>query len=217
MAGLITVDHIRKALDLAEFDLVAARQRMAPVPRGWQARDTQPAQAAVMILVYEESDSRLSIALTLRDPDLGSHSGQVSFPGGRQEPNDEDLVAAAIRETWEEIGVCCTRDKVLGQMPCFYIPASHYDVHPIVAHFSECPTFRPNPGEVTEVFGFALEDLLQPRFRAVEQRIIRGYSVHVPYYCVDGHKVWGATAIMLSEFEARLRQALPQNFILEQE
>ena len=66
-----------------------------------------------------------------------------------------------------------------------------------------------------EVFSFALDDLLHPRFRGEERRLIGGYDVWVPYYDVCGHKVWGATAIMLSEFEERLRQVLPRGVLQE--
>ena len=215
MAGLITFDHVRQALVLAEFDSASARQRMAPVPRGWQKRDTAPKPAAVMILIYPGSDSRLSTVLTLRNPDLRGHSGQVSFPGGQQEPQDEDLTATAVRETCEEIGICSTGIAVLGQFPRFYIPASHFDVCPIVARYDGMPDFRANPAEVTEVFSFDLEDLLQDKFKCVEQRVIRGFDVRVPYYYVSGHKVWGATAIMLSELEQRLRRVLPKKTLLQ--
>ena len=214
MAGLITLDHVRQALVLTEFDSASARQRMAPVPRGWQKRNTAPKLAAVMVLVYAGPDSRLSTAITLRNPDLRGHSGQVSFPGGQQEPQDEDLTTTAVRETCEEIGISSTAIAVLGRFSRFYIPASHFDVYPIVALYDGVPVFRANPAEVTEVFSFALEDLLQDKFKCEEQRVIRGFDVRVPYYHVSGHKVWGATAIMLSELEHRLRHVLPKATLL---
>ena len=122
-----------------------------------------------------------------------------------------------MRETCEEIGICGGDIDVLGELPRFYIPASHYDVSPIVAAFKGkgSPDFVLNPAEVAKAFSFALADLLQPRFKSVEQRLIRGYDVRVPYYDVDGHKVWGATAIMLSELEGRLRQVLPREVLHE--
>ncbi len=208
---MITFDHVHQALTLQNFMSAEARQRMAPVPRGWQTRDTPPKPAAVMILIYVAADLRLQLVLTLRNPNLRGHSGQVSFPGGRQDPQDPSLTHTALRETCEEIGICGGDLRVLGELPRFYIPASHYDVLPIVAAYmgKSSPAFVLNPAEVVEVFCFALEDLLQPRFKGVEQRLIRGYDVRVPYYHVDGHKVWGATAIMLSELEGRLRQVLP--------
>ena len=215
MARLISYDHVRRALALKDFNSVAAQQRMAPAPRGWQKRDVPPNIAAVMILIFPDCDGRLHTVLTLRNPDLRGHSGQVSFPGGRQDPQDETLTATALRETCEEIGVRGEQVSMLGQLPRFYIPASHYAVYPTVASYDDTPAFRPNPEEVVEVFSFTLEDLLHPRFKSVEQRVIRDFDVHVPYYDVKGHKVWGATAIMLSELEERLRLVLPQDILLE--
>lgn len=215
MARLVDINHIREALALREFNSARAQQRMAPVPRGWRARENPPKQAAVMILLYAEIDARLQIVLTLRNAELRGHSGQVSFPGGSQDPQDASLTDTALRETCEEIGICGDRIEILGYLPRFYIAASHYDVCPIVASYAGIPEFEANPDEVGEVFSFSLEDLLQQRFKSVEQRMIRGYNVRVPYYDVKGHKVWGATAMMLSELEERLRSALPHNILRE--
>ena len=215
MAPLITLYHVQSALALRAFDSAAALQRMAPVPRGWQKRDYRPQPAAVMILLYRGKDAALHTVLTLRAAGLRGHSGQVSFPGGRQDNEDENLTATALRETCEEIGVCGERLSILGQFPQFYIPASHHEVCPTVAYYDGAPAFRPNPGEVAEIFSFALEDLLNPRFKFVERRRMRGIDVRVPYYNAQGHKVWGATAMLLSELEARLRLVLPESALRE--
>lgn len=211
MAGLINYDHVRAALALADFDSAAARQRMAPVPRGWQKRETSPMSAAVMIVIFADRRERLNLALTLRNAALRGHSGQVSFPGGRQDPEDANLAETARRETFEEIGIRGDALQILGELPSFYIPASHFKVLPIVARFDGLPAFAPNPAEVADVFCFGLDELLQPEYKRVEQRQIRGVEARVPYYAVRGHKVWGATAIMLSELECRLRSVLPEN------
>ena len=215
MAGLIAVEHIRQALDLPGFDSARARQRMAPVPRGWRKRDRPPKCAAVLILIYPLADGRLHAVLTLRNADLSGHSGQVSFPGGGREAQDASMTDTALRETCEEIGICGQSLSIIGSLPRFYIPVSHYDVYPTVAFLDRLPYFAPNSAEVAEIFSFALEDLLRPRFKCVEQRVIRGHEVRVPYYKVQGHKVWGATAMMLSELEGRLRQILPRGIALE--
>lgn len=215
MAGLIKLAHVRQALELRGFDSARARKRMSPVPRGWRKRESAPAQAAVMLLLYRDKEGRLQVALTLRHAGLRGHSGQVSFPGGRQEPQDSSLTETALRETCEEIGICREGIRVLGEMPGLYIPTSHHDVTPTVGYCERLPRFRPNPQEVAEVFSFALDDLLDPRFRREERRMIGGYDVWAPYYAVGGHKVWGATAIMLSELEERLRQVLPERVLLE--
>ena len=210
MAGLICFDHLCAALALDDFDSAAARQQMAPVPRGWQKRETPPTSAAVMIVIFADLQERLKLVLTLRNAALRGHSGQVSFPGGRQDPGDTSLAETARRETLEEIGIGGDALQVLGELPPFYIPASHFEVLPIVARLDGLPDFAPNPAEVADVFSFGLDELLQPAFKRVEQRQIRGVEARVPYYAVQGHKVWGATAIMLGELECRLRRVLPE-------
>ncbi len=214
---MITFEHLRQALVLPDFDSARAQQPMAPAPRGWQKRAAPPKSAAVMLLVYQSEDRRLHIVLTLRNADLRGHSGQVSFPGGQRDPQDLSLRHTARRETCEEIGVCGAAVFILGELPRFYIPASHYDVSPVVAGHIGLPAFALNPEEVAAVFSLSLEDLLQTRFKRVEQRLICGYDVRVPYYDVQGHKVWGATAMLLSEVEERLRQVLPRDVILRLE
>ncbi len=214
MAALISLERVCRGLALSDLDTTAERQRMAPVPRGWRTRDFPPYPAAVMILLYPAADGVLNTVLTLRSAGLRGHSGQVSFPGGRRDPQDEDAIATARRETFEEIGIGGERLSILGQLPQFYIPASHHAVEPVIGHYEGSPVFSPNPAEVAEVFGVALEDLLKPRFKQVERRSLRGIDVCVPYYAVQGHKVWGATAMLLSELEGRLRHVLPRASLL---
>ena len=213
MARLITFDDVQQAVGLTNFDFDTAQNKMSPVPRGWQKRDTLPKQSAVLILLYPEMDDRLHVVLTLRNPGLRGHSGQVSFPGGKQDEDDLSFTATALRETCEEIGICDEKITVIGEISKFYIPPTHYDVYPTVALYDSIPNFLPNPDEVAEVFSFALEDLLHPKFKQVEYRNIQGYDVKIPFYYVQGHKVWGATAIMLSEIEARLRHILDDEIV----
>ncbi len=214
MASLITFSHVCQALRLKNFNSAQAHQRMSPVPHGWQRRETPPRQAAVLILLYPELDGRLHIVLTLRNADLRGHSGQVSFPGGKQDPEDKSFASTALRETCEEVGICDDKIRIIGELSKFYIPPSHFDVYPTVARYDSIPIFDSNPAEVAEVFSFALEDLLNPRCKHEEQSRIGGHNVRIPYYAVKGHKVWGATAIMLSELEERLRAVVPQDVLL---
>ncbi len=204
MSDSLNFHELRRALQLSGFDARAAQQQMAPVPRGWEKRAGPPKQAAVMLLIFADAAARLHLVLTLRNADLRGHSGQVSFPGGGAEPGDKDALVTARRETVEEIGICAARVQPLGLLANLYIPASHYTVTPVVARYAGRPAFSPNAREVAELFTFALDDLLRPELKAEERRLIRGVDVRVPYYAINRHKVWGATAIMLSELEGRL-------------
>ncbi len=200
---LITLQHVQEAVNLTDFDAQTAHMRMSPIPRG-QRWAEEPRKAAVLVLVYPHAEERLHLILTKRTETLQKHSGQVSFPGGKRDEGDYDYVATALRETCEELGIC-EELTILGQLSQVYIPPSNFDVFPSVAYTPVLPTLRPNPFEVSDVLSLALDDLLNPTVKGTETRHIQGFDVRTPYYRVEGHKVWGATAVMLSEFEERLR------------
>lgn len=208
---IITLDDLKRALQLPQFDALTAQMRMSPTPRGLRPQptaDDPPREAGVLVLVYPEQEN-LNIVLTRRTDTLRGHTGQISFPGGRRDPDDATITDTALRETCEELGICDSSIEVLGMLSQIYIPPTNFDVTPTVAYLPYIPLFAPNPHEVAEVFPLPLRLLLAPETKHEEQREIRGYNVHVPYYLVNGHKVWGATAIMLSELENRLRAVLP--------
>ena len=205
----ITLEHLKRAFDLSGFNHANAQEHMAPNPRGQLVRETStpPKEAGVLALIFPKSDD-LHVVLTRRTEQLRGHSGQVSFPGGKRDPEDTSFTNTALRETCEELGICDDEVEVIGQMSRFYIPPSHFNVYPTVGYMSYEPLFTPNPSEVAEVFSFALNDLLDRQFRDVEYRDFQGIRVKIPFYKVQGHKVWGATAVMLSELEHRLRATL---------
>ena len=205
----LTLDHLQAAMTLPTFDYIESHLRMAPNPRGGlpENRDKPPKEAGVLALCYMEVDG-LHIILTRRTDQLRGHSGQISFPGGRCDPEDDGYAGTALRETEEELGILRDDITLLGSLSKVYIPPSHYNVYPQVGYLDTTPFFRPNPHEVAEVFTLRLDDLLDDSLKAHEYRDFRGIRVKIPYYQVKTHKVWGATAVMLSEIEHRLRQTL---------
>lgn len=203
---MIQLGDVRRALALPAEISERARFAMSPVPRGFPP-DAPPREAGVLALITPRVDGRLHLLLTRRQESLRGHSGQISFPGGKRDPHDPDFTATALRETCEELGIC-DPIEVLGMLAAVYIPPSNFNVYPSVGYLGALPALRPNEAEVAEVLTFALDDLLNPAVKQEETRLISGYTVRVPYYHVSGHKVWGATAIMLSDLEIRLRQAL---------
>lgn len=130
------------------------------------------------------------------------HSGQVSFPGGRWEENDGELANVALRETEEEIGIPAGQVQILGQLTDLYIPVSNFLVHPFVGILEGAPMFTPQPGEVEAVLTPALSVFQAPENRKkTDLTLHQGITLKdVPYFDVDGKIVWGATAMILSEF-----------------
>ena len=206
-----TIRQIKQALALVDFDVERAQRKMAPLSRAL----VRPLElegvsrlGGVLLLLFCR-DGSLHVVLTRRRDDLASHAGQISFPGGRNEA-PETLLETALRETEEEVGINVADLEILGALTPIYIPPSDYEVHPYVAWFSngELPIFNAAPQEVAEIIEAPLATLLAPASRVEESWDFDGQQIVVPFFAVQGHKVWGATAVMLSEFVERLRAVL---------
>ncbi len=154
---------------------------------------------AVLILLYED-EGALKTCFIERTQYDGVHSGQIAFPGGKREP-EETLEQTALRETEEEVGVQQTDIVILGQLTALYIPPSNFLVHPFVGAISYKPSFILQAEEVAEVFEIKIDELSDERFRG--EKIISlssGVTVQTPYFGYQGKTVWGATAMIISEF-----------------
>jgi 8-oxo-dGTP pyrophosphatase MutT (NUDIX family) len=180
-----------------------AQVKMAPYPvdeNRFQENLKRPSRAGgVMILLYPHRGD-VYLPLMKRPVYSGAHSGQVSFPGGKFEQQDIDLKATALRETEEEIGVSPERVELIGGLSDLFIIASNFKVSPAVGFTPHRPTFVPDPIEVESVLEVSLTQLMDTSRRGVEKMTFGDYTIHSPYFDVEGHIVWGATAMMLSEF-----------------
>lgn len=157
-----------------------------------------------MVLIYFEGENPYFV-LTRRTESVALHKGQVSLPGGAREDR-EDLEETARREASEELGIALDRIDILGPpLTPLYIPASGFWVTAFVGYCRERPQFSPEPGEVNELIYVPLYSLLDSSIVERETWVIRGEDVSVPFFHINGHKVWGATAMMLSEFAAMLQ------------
>ena len=176
----------------------AAQFQMAPEFRGDLPEQGDATRAAVLILLYPLKDE-MHLVLMKRNEYDGPHSGQVSFPGGAWESGDRDLEQTALRETREEMGI--QQDmEILGALTPLHIPVSNFLVFPFVAWLENTPVFEPDRSEVQYVIEVPLRDLLDPASRDDEILHHHGRPLKAPFYWVGEDKVWGATAMMLSEF-----------------
>ena len=164
-----------------------------------------PRLGAVLVLLYPDG-ADLRLPLTVRSEHLRSHRGEVSLPGGAIDPGENGPVAAALRECHEELGVDPAQVAVWGTLSSFYIQPSNFQITPVVGFCDRAPELSPNRAEVSAVITVTLRELLDPATVKAEHRQLRGIDVIVPYFAIAGHKVWGATAVVLSEFVARMRQ-----------
>jgi 8-oxo-dGTP pyrophosphatase MutT (NUDIX family) len=203
---MISRTTVSQAMSLPGFDGVAAQGKMKPLPRDGQRPLSRPGKAregAVLLLLYR-CGGETCILLTRRRDDLQAHAGQISFPGGRREQK-ETLAQAALRETYEEVGIHPSRVQLLGELTPLYIPPSDFEVHPFVGWHDQPVAFTPQPSEVAELLEVPVQMLLDAQTRQEEVWHQRGIELQVPFFGVGPHKVWGATAMILSEFVERLQ------------
>jgi len=198
----------------------------------WQSHSTRllrdPAgarRAAVLVLfgvldaapaVAGGSASRvpadLDVLLLRRAATLGSHPGQIAFPGGRLEPTDSGPIAAALREAVEETGLDADGLEPLGVLPDLAVPVSNHIVTPVPAwwtHRSDVAAV--DHAETVDVFRLPVADLLDPANRASTEHTVAGTTYRAPAFTVDGRLVWGFTAIVLSRMFDELGWAVAWN------
>jgi len=186
-----------------ELDVEELRRRLAapgpgavlPGDPGMERTDAALTPASVLMPIVERADE-LMMLFTRRTAHLRSHSGQISFPGGRAEPADPSPESTALRETHEEIGLAPDRVRLLGRL-ADYSTRTGYRITPVVGAVAAPFELRPDAGEVDEVFEVPLSFLLDPRNHLRHSRVFQGetrWFYAIPYH---DYYIWGATAGML--------------------
>jgi len=155
--------------------------------------------SAVLILLYQENDD-IHFILTERTNEVHHHKGQISLPGGSWE-DGEQIHETAMRETEEEIGIPMENIEIISELTPLFVSVTGYIIHPFVGFIGEKPTIILQPNEVSNVFTATISELLNPINTKTELWTIRNTPVDVPFFKFGQYKVWGATAMILSEFK----------------
>jgi 8-oxo-dGTP pyrophosphatase MutT (NUDIX family) len=184
---------------LRHFTLADVRARLDVLPPARPSELHSPASrdAAVLVAVFEDA-GEAHVVLTKRPETMPSHRGEIAFPGGKQEPGDPSLVAAALREAHEEIGLDPSAVEVVGELDHLSTVASQFTIAPVVGLLAAPPVLMPDPREVAAAFAVTIADLLDPEAWREEVWQLWGMWRPMAFYDLPGETVWGATARILT-------------------
>ena len=210
---MMNIQHIQSQLEQAfQKGLPGKRAQleMAPMPidpRRIAAEVPDDHRKSGVLLLFYPDASTVYFPLIKRPHYPGAHSGQVALPGGKVEPGDPDVVYTALREAEEEIGIDAGKVEVMGRLTELYIPVSNFLVTPIVGYTDQKPAFIPEKREVARIIPTALNQLIQPEVvKMTPISLGGGRYMKTPYFAIEGEQVWGATAMILSEFIQVMKQ-----------
>ncbi len=210
-----SIEYLRRQLILtlpgsAAQELMTGRVR--PMP------DLIPADARVssVLILFFMKEAELNLLFIRRTEDGRAHSGQISFPGGKQEIADMDLAATALREAHEEAGILPIDVDLLGALTPLYIPVSNFMVYAFVGYSSARPSYLLSEHEVAEILEIPVSWMMDEANKVtatVRPASSPEMALRVPAYCLpDGANIWGATAMIFSELEVIWKCRLPRSW-----
>lgn len=182
----------------------SAHQRMSPIrrfPTSYSPNIFKSKEGAVLILLYKKSNEWY-LPLILRPTYDGEHSGQISLPGGKKEEIDASHIETALRETEEEIGIKTSEINFLGALTPIYIPKSNYIVHPFIGFINTSPQFVAEEKEVAKIIELPISTLSDSSKKSIFHYKYETKTLEAPSWIIEEEHIWGATAMILAEFEA---------------
>lgn len=208
------INNITKIFNNKELPTYNAHKQMLPYSRlniDYLSEQYKSVKCSVLILLYPSNCKDFSIVLIKRQDYKGVHSGQIAFPGGKQEITDINTEHTAIRETFEEIGVKISFDNIIGKLNDIYIHPSNSMITPIVAYLDYKPLFKANTYEVKEIIEVSIDEIIDEN-NVSEDIFKTSYGrIKAPCFNFGTYKVWGATAMIINELKAILKVTLPFN------
>jgi len=181
----------------------SSQMKMVPEARRKEiehSSDHGHARKAAVLICFFPVDNDIRLVMIRRNEYDGVHSGQISFPGGRNEESDPDMVYTALREAEEETNILINQVEVLGEITPVYIPPSNFIVNAVIGWAEEKPRLIPDPTEVSEILTMSVDELRNPanlQHRNIPHREFK--LIDVPCFYIQEHIIWGATAMILME------------------
>lgn len=206
------INSLQSHLIAHDLPGASAHERMAhPVRKANLSPDLATVKnAAVLMVLFENTPDNFHLIFIRRITTQSGdkHSGQIAFPGGKQDDTDRDLMYTALREAEEEIGIDLTQIDVLGPLTPIYISVSNFLVQPYLAYSWQVPTMVREEKEIDEICPLPLTAFANPETRQETQiQIANGIILnHVPCFNINGQIIWGATAMIMNEFLEILNQ-----------
>jgi 8-oxo-dGTP pyrophosphatase MutT (NUDIX family) len=169
-------------------------------------KKSNPRKAAVIALFYPDEQNKTTFLLTKRASYNGTHSAQISFPGGKVDQEDNSILQTALRELEEEVGVIRNSVEIVRQLSDTYIPPSNFMVTPFIGFVNEKPKLTPNE-EVAKLIEIEAAALLsEDNISSIVMETSYMKEIEVPCFRFYNHIVWGATAMMLSEIKDLMKE-----------
>lgn len=196
------IELLKKQLK-SELPGEIAQQQMSPPLRMQGVKlpidESKAIKSAVLLLLFPINEIP-HFVLIKRIVDNGPHSGQISFPGGKYESQDRNISHTAIRETYEEIGIQEADIEIIGSLSSLFVPVSNFIIYPLVGTINYKPTFKISKSEVNSLIITNLNDFFHNKSTTYGKFVSNNTIVEAPFYYVKDNRIWGATAMILSEF-----------------